>query len=151
MSCFVCNKTALLMYRCSNVACGKVFCRDCGEGFIKQNCPCCGNYSNTSAGWIKDVVDAFAPQQPTTSTSGGDSAAAAEQRRLRESQERAEASQRSMEQEAREANKRKLELEEEQSRRLKQQQEQQQQQQQQQHADAEPLHVYSLLLDDQGA
>ena len=113
MSCFVCNKTALLMYRCSNVACGKVFCRDCGEGFIKQNCPCCGNYSNTSAGWIKDVVDAFAPQQPTTSTSGGDSAAAAEQRRLRESQERAEASQRSMEQEAREANKRKLELEEE--------------------------------------
>ena len=44
-----------------------------------------------------------------------------------------------------------LELEEEQSRRLKQQQEQQQQQQQQQHADAEPLHVYSLLLDDQGA
>lgn len=106
-TCFVCGTSGLLLFRCSNQSCRKVFCSDCGEGFGKANCPSCGNRRGESAGWLADLGDMAREaneQRAAEQAAAASAAAAAEQRRMRESQER-------MEREARAANEERLELE----------------------------------------
>ena len=61
-SCFFCDSVSLLMYRCSNPPCRKVFCRGCGTGWDHQACPACGNHSSENAGLVQAFVDILTPE-----------------------------------------------------------------------------------------
>ncbi len=87
--CYLCDKTGffLQVYRCSNPACGKVFCQNCGAGWDHRACPACGNHTEQNVNLMKDVVDFLTPRKASEATkrsgiqSGGD--ARVEHRRSR--------------------------------------------------------------------
>lgn len=43
-SCAGCKKSIWTMtWKCTNKACGKVWCNDCAKGWVFRSCPDCGN------------------------------------------------------------------------------------------------------------
>jgi hypothetical protein len=61
-ACYLCDSVALVMYRCSNAPCGRVFCHGCGTGWDHHTCPACGNHASQGAGLVQAFVDTLTPR-----------------------------------------------------------------------------------------
>lgn len=103
-ACCVCQKVALLMWRCGNRACGVMFCTECGTGAC---CPRCGNLATEQAGLASDIIQLLGGEGPQEAKERAATAAMEADLKSRQAREAR------MEAEARKANQHLVKLEQE--------------------------------------